>query len=152
MSFNLIPADIGYGEANFKAFKDSDTDRYYQASRIPARGLIDFGEIKKNERVGIQLKQNGINFPMLVKSLYAPSSNSTDDSLLFEVFVKPGEGTKERYMLQYYGKNDLPMISLDALLFPQNIVYVTPAQDSRVLMVLEPVDFIFHAQTRYTPV
>ncbi len=140
--FELIQAPIGYGEVNTASFKDTNSDLYYQADRVKNRFLLDFGELQKDQRVGMELQGNGIATACLLKSIHAPAKNKTDDSLVWEVHHKVGQGVQERFLLQYVDRNDMPFIVPEFVLLPENVIYVIPGQDSRIFMVLEPINLL----------
>lgn len=137
---------ILYGETPFKGFKDLDTNQLYFADRIPNRGVLDFGQITSSSRVGLYLAANAINSPVLVKSLHCVSPNNTDDSLTIEVW-QGTDYTKvaNRISLQYYHKTEMPKIYPELILFPDHTVFITAAQDCRVLVYCEPINISFYA-------
>ena len=141
----FINAEIGYGDVAFKGLKNVDSDLFYQSGRIQNRILLDFGEVNKNQRTGMQLSANAIDFPCLLKSIHAPATNDTKDTIVLEVHRKLAQGVQERFFLQYYNQNEMPISYPEFILFPENVIYVIPDQDSTIQMILEPIDLITHA-------
>jgi len=138
----LQNASITYGEASTASLINTEDNLYYQADRIKNRIVLDFGVVDKNKRAGMELQANGIKTSCLLKSIHAPSKNSTDDGLVWEVHDKVDTGVKARYSLQFLDRNNSPFAYPELVLMPENVIFVTPGQDSRVLMVIEPINLI----------
>ena len=142
---DLKIAPIAYGEANTASFKDATDDLYYQADRIQNRILLDFGEVKENQRVGMQLKDNNILTPCLLHSIQASANSTTDDTLVWEIHTELNSGVKNRISLQYIDRNEAPYAHPEYILLPEYTIYLIPSQDSFPRIVLEPINLMIHA-------
>lgn len=147
MAFDLTPAPIGYGDANTASFKDSNSELYYQAGRVKNRFLLDFGEVNKDQRVGMQLSANGINCPCIIHSIQASAGNATNDGLVWEIHTKVSNGVANRIALQYIDQREAPFSHPEFILLPEYVIYVIPGQTSFPRIVLEPINLLVHATT-----
>ncbi|MCC0179884.1 hypothetical protein I4641_23385 [Waterburya agarophytonicola K14] len=145
---NFQNAPIAYGSANTAALKNSVDDLYYQADRVKNRILLDFGLVNKDQRVGMQLSNNGVNCPCLIKSVHAASGSSTNDGLVWEIHSKLNAGVQDRIALQYVDQRDAPFDHPEFVLLPEYVIYVIPGQDSYPRIVLEPINLLIHGITK----
>ena len=144
MPVNLQNTLIQYGNILFAGKAQDGQGAHYQVGRIPNRCVLDFGIVPKGERKGMQLAENGINVPCILKAVHAPAPNETNDTLLLELHDRIDQGVRARFSLQYIPHNLMPYDYPELVLLPENVVYVQPAQISRVLITLEPVNLMQH--------
>ncbi|MDJ0593342.1 MAG: hypothetical protein QNJ72_25710 [Pleurocapsa sp. MO_226.B13] len=138
----LQNAPIAYGEANTASFQDLESSLYYQADRIKNRYLLDFGEVSKDQRVGMQLSANQIQTPCLLHSIVATSKNKTDDGFVWELHSTLSRGVANRFVLQYVDRRNAPFALPEYVVLPEYVLYVIPGEDSRIFAVLEPINLL----------
>lgn len=139
---SLEHSQIPYGSINLEAHRNTQTGGHFLHGRIPLRYLLDFGVVASGDRQGRTLQNQQIDHPCIIKSLHAPSQNDTNDTIVMEIHHKEGVGVQERFFLQYYSQNHMPMHYPELIVFPENVIYVNPGQASRVMIILEPVNVL----------
>lgn len=90
MSFLLETGTENLDDRNYLIFKQPGTttedDRYFFGQRIPSYGILDFGQMAEGTTKRIALTDAGINSQILLRSIYAFVTDTTDDKIMFRLF------------------------------------------------------------------
>ena len=127
----LQPFPLPYGNESISAFKDSETNLVYQSSRIANYVILEFGAISANQTKRLDLGEKGLDRPILLKSIYAFSSETTNDELReFVIYRKDENGNLNQFATQKFSNDEMPYRFPDAILFPINVIEVKPRYDT----------------------
>lgn len=141
----LIKASETYGNNNYVAFKDNNTQERYLAERIETYGVIEFGLMNQNEIKTIDLQVQGLTSLVSIKSVYAFSGSTTNDEIRFKIYEKDGSGNLIPIASQRLTNNEMPYRFPDgAILSPNQVIEVQPryAVDN-IIIYVKPVDILF---------
>lgn len=152
MSFTLTSSPLTYKvdseTKNLGAFKDTQGN-HYLSNRVPSIGVLDFGAIAKNDTRKIDLLAEGVQYPLMLRSVYAfSSSGSSNDGMTFNVYIKNSTDSLVKIATQYYNKNQMPyQFPYGATIFPGMVIEVKPwyAVD-KLLVYVEPVNVLLNVE------
>jgi len=146
MSFGLQPIPLLYGDTNFQAYLNSATDRAYFADRVAEYGILEFGAINANQTKRLDLGAKGLTSPIILRSLYAFSSVTTNDEIReFIIYRKDANGNLTQFATQFFSNNEMPyQFPNGGILFPFNVIEVKPRYDTEnILAYVQPVNILF---------
>ena len=148
MTYQLDLTSQLYGNREFLAHNlkgaTANDDRYLFAERVPTFGVLDFGFLTANSTAQINLAANGITSPVLLRSVIALSTNTTNDEVEFNFYHN--DGTNLILMgQQKYTSDEMPVELPPTILQPSLVVEVIPRYDSWVWAYVQPVHLAFTA-------
>ena len=134
-----------YGNNNYVAFEDSNTQQRYLAERIETYGLIQFGSMSQNQTKSIDLQAQGLTCLVSIKSVYVFSGSTTNDEIRFRIYQKDGSGNLNQIASQRFTNNDMPyQFPEGAILSPDQVIEVQPRYNvDNIIIYVKPVDVLF---------
>lgn len=136
-----------YGDDNYQSIEDNITNHRAFIERIPEIGIIVVSNILSNQSKSFNLANQGINSPIMVRSIYAFNATSTNDEIDFNIYETTGTGTNILVAQQTFTKEEMPVgFPYGIVLFPNNIIEIIPSQDlTSVRLFCCPVKVMFEA-------
>ena len=141
----LEPFALPYGDENISSFKDTETGLVYQSGRLPDYIILEFGAVSANQTKRLDLGAKGLDRPILLKSLYAFSSSTTNDEVReFVIYRKDDNGNLNEFANQRFSNNQMPYHFPEAILFPINVIEVRPKYNTdNIIVYAVPVNIMF---------
>lgn len=117
----LESISLPYGEEKLQAFKDTKTGNISLPENIKQVGLLHLSNIRPGQSRTINLKTNGIDYPVLLSSVLATSNASERREIKFDISLIDKNDENE-FVFEVTGQNNKSL----SYIFPLNtIVYPT---------------------------
>ena len=137
-----------YGQNNYVSFSQEESQERYLAERFEGYVTLQFGQINGGEKKEIDLAAKELTFPLSIKSVYAFSSQTTNDEIRFRIFYRDDNNRLIQVANQRFSNADMPYRFPDgAILLPNQIVEVEPRYSViNIIAYCKPADIIFNLE------
>ena len=143
--YQLKSVSEPYNNSEYQAVENTLTNKRSFVERVPEIGIIVFGNISSNQSKKVSLAEVGINNPIMFRSIYAFSPQTTNDEILFNIYIRLDNGSDFKVAQQRYQNGDMPLqFPYGIVLFPNNVLEVQPRQDvENIRIYCSPVRVLF---------
>jgi hypothetical protein len=143
--YQLESVSEPYNNSEYQAVENTLTRTRNFVERIPEIGIIILRNIPRNESRKISLAEIGINNPVMFRSIYVFSPQTTNDEILFNIYTRLDDGSDFRVAQQRYQNGDMPLqFPYGIVLSPNNVLEVEPRQDvENIRIYCSPVRVLF---------